>query len=683
MGKFRNAIQIFWGENKIDEVEDKTVPSEDVVEKALPLTEPTLGVVGNSYVTYGANNNKAKNPYQSNYVVYRGITLLAQNIAKLPIKIFRGNQLLDMDARLPNLDIHNPNSEMSFYELIYQACTYYFYRGEFMIYINRDDTRMTLEPVNPTLMVRSQDGLSWKWDNHIRIPDEQLIYAKLINPDGERGLSPIDVVKAEILSDNSALEYNNAFFENFGKVGGMIYDGNSPAQISPENIQVMVNDFNAVHRSGAKAHGVLGIPGGAKYEQFAQTMKEMQFLESRADIRDRILGILGLSKALLGIVEDVNLANGKEIRRSLWLDTLQPNAIRIQHKINQSLFKVFLPGYYMEFDFNSVSELKDDITDRLDQAAKYKTLGYNTNEINEKLELGMEDLTDTAGTLRLVPSTLIPVDDYLMDTEPDPVKSIDNSNNINKIALLLEKDNIDINKSARTYMNSLNRLKRKSQKAFNGKLRRYFSTQLGKVIGIVKGNKSDTVDGTLLMSQIYTLIQTDKIKLSVALKPVYEDASIGSSELAQVAVNAKIIKPRIHQETVDAMANNIGGINNYTYKLLKANIREGLDVGETVDQIADRVKNVYKFNASRSATIARTETLKIVSKSTDEEYREAGVEKKQWVGGHRASHVDNNSKGIVDYDYVYNGGLRFPGDTGPANEVINCTCCLVAVVERD
>ena len=687
MGRLKNIWNaVFTGETQNTQEETKVVAPE-VIDKTA-LNTSLAAIVNNKFELWGTEN-ETKNPYQSNYVIYRGISMLAQNIAKLPLVIYRGKEPLDTDFILPNFDIQSPNAEMSLYELMYQACVYYWYRGEFMVYINLDDPRMILEPVNPTLMQKQKDG-SWKWNNKKFIPKEQLIYVKLLNPDGDRGLSPVDVVKAEILSDSKSLEYNNKFFENFGQIGGTLYD--DKGDINTTQMRELVNEFDAKHKSSGKAYKTLGLPHGIKYEKDLQTMKEMQFLESRRDIRDKLLGVLGIHKAVFGVTDSVDRAVAETARKQLWSDTLHPNAIRIQEKLNQQFFKVFFPGYSCRFDFNTVSELKADKTERLTQAGYYKSLGYTTNEINEQLDLGMDEIDDTAGTIRVIETKFIPLDDYLMPLEEQTVKSSKIDSNISKIVDLLSEDEKtqNISKASRLYVNKVKRLKRRTEKKMSSKVRGYFSKQLGKVLAIIKTNKSISKASELcsksseieLRSLIYNLLQEEKKELESIMKPLYEEGSVAMSELAIKQVGAEAVAS-INTTVVEAMTNKISGINNHTYALISKQIQGGLAEGETIDQIGKRITNVYKFNTSRARTIARTETSFILNRTAYAEYHELGITKKQWSSGaERESHIENGGEGVVGWGHVYNGGLRFPGDSGPAGEVINCTCTIIPIVER-
>ena len=668
-------------DTKTTELEAKVTELEAKLTKSLNST--LAGIVGGQWIELNAKSYD--NAYENNYVINRGITLLAQNIAQLPLDIYKGDNIMDDGFRFPNFDPQNPNAEMSINEWLYQCCLYYFYRGEFMSYINLDGGSISLEPVNPKLMkVKTKDNtgrvLSWEWNNKKIIPTEQLIYIKLINPDGERGLSPIDVVKEELINDDRARQYNTKYFENFGKVGGTLYDEKGLAQY--DDMKRLVEQFNAAHQGSNNAHKTLGLPAGIKYQEALQTMKDMEFAIGRADIRDRILGILGIHKAVFGITESITYQTQKDAMRMLWQMTLQPNASRIQEKLNQQLFNKYFPGYQCYFDFDSVPELQENSQDILNQAKGYRELGYTLNEINEYFDLGMEDVTDSLGDTRFVPSTMVPMD-ISIEPSPPPEKSINLDQVADKITEFLEteekKEQID--KSYKSYVSKYNRIQRDTEKKMAGKLGKYFSTELGKVLAAVNETKAiGSIDEVSVLLSIQSILQADKEVLVYTLTPVYNESALSASKLALDTIKVTA-EPRVSDTIITNMVNKVKGINNATYRLLQNQVKEAVVAGESMDQLSNRIRDVYKFNASRSRTIARTESGAIVNRSTDEEYKANGVTKKKWVGGTRPTHAAQNGD-VVPYNEAFKNGLMFPHDpNGPAGEVINCTCCLAPVVE--
>jgi len=97
------------------------------------------------------------------------------------------------------------------------------------------------------------------------------------------------------------------------------------------------------------------------------------------------------------------------------------------------------------------------------------------------------------------------------------------------------------------------------------------------------------------------------------------------------------------------------------------------------------------FNRSRALTIARTETTRAANKGATLGNADADYETiKQWISvidsSTRPDHVDANGQQVPNGEYFVVGGneCQYPGDASlPANQSINCRCCLAFVAVSD
>ena len=223
-------------------------------------------------------------------------------------------------------------------------------------------------------------------------------------------------------------------------------------------------------------------------------------------------------------------------------------------------------------------------------------------------------------------------------------------------------------------------MERSLERKIGGKVRKHLSEQLGKVMRVIKGTKSKAIDELLIYTALKELLESEGEALAALLTPVFRDGTLDASKLALNAINIKA-DPVINEKVVLDRVNKIRGIDNATFKLIRTQVSESIKAGETVDQLADRVKGAYKFASSRARTIARTESGYVINNTTDGTYRENGVQKKQWLGGTRESHAAQDGQ-IVNYNEPFDNGLMYPHDpSGPAEEVINCTCALAPIIE--
>ena len=652
----------------------------------------TKGVTNDSLIGFNSGNvtwynNGGTNSYSSHYVIYKGIDMLASLGAELPVNIYRGDTLMPKDFKFPGgFSINRPHPNMSLLQVLYTALIYFFYRGEFMIEIS-DDPFLHLIPINPKYMTRITNTMDWKYSYnsiHRTILEENLIYVPLFNPDNEsRGLSPVDVVKADLLNETSAIAYNTKFFENFGQIGGFFYDSEGKAKAV--DMKTIVDQFDYLHKGVNKSHKTLGLPGGIRYEEFAQTMRELQYLESRKDIRDRILAVLGIHKAIFGVTDSVDRSLAEEGVRMLWKNTLKSKMIMIQEKINQVLFRRLFPGFTFKYDFSAVAELREAIESVMKQVTLYQQLGYTTNEINERFDLGMEDMTDARGEMRLVPTGYVPAEDFMYDDKETSTKKEDTKSLKVLDEFFIEEKTIRVNKAR--YIRKYNILVRNTSKQMAGKLGKFFSKELGMVVkSILQYDQiKSNIDMNTLLSEIQNMLTLNKSTLEKTMEPLYREGSLGADRLVLETIVATTVEPTASEIVVASLTNKISNISNHTYRLIKNQIKDGVNAGDSIEMISKRVTKVYKMNSSRSRIIARTEAGNVIHNTTDERYRKEGVQKKEWIdtsdGKVRASHAQNAAMGVVAYDFVYNNGQRFPNDgSGSAADNISCRCTFAPVI---
>jgi len=123
---------------------------------------------------------------------------------------------------------------------------------------------------------------------------------------------------------------------------------------------------------------------------------------------------------------------------------------------------------------------------------------------------------------------------------------------------------------------------------------------------------------------------------------------------------------------------------------VKNNIRRSITTsivqGEGIPKMAKRITKDLEQNANNAVRIARTETTRAMGEARQATFKEAedmGIEiQKRWVSTSddrtRHSHARLNNE-IVDNDGKFSNGLEYPGDqSGPAEEVINCRCTMIA-----
>jgi len=358
------------------------------------------------------SSDEITNPYAENYVVHRGLQILATNIAQVPFDLYQGEEKLSSDFEL-NSVLHKPNPYTSNFELWEATITYLFLYGEAFWYLNTNNFNIIREiyALHPKYMRHVQDTTydpikSWVYNDKIPMNLDEVVHFKLFNGGGVRGLSPLDTIKIEYATDKEAAELGKRVFKNGTKLSGVI-EVDKEVGTTLEEMRRILGMWKQEHQGSEKAYKVGALLGGMKYRELGQTMADLEFIAGRDAIRDRILLVLGIHKAVVGVTDKIDRATADTALRSLWQTTLKPQTVRIQEKINASLLDIYYPGLSCKFDLTVVEELKKDLNDTLDAATKLWKMGYTRNEINTRLGLRMPE---DDGDKRLIPRIMIPED---------------------------------------------------------------------------------------------------------------------------------------------------------------------------------------------------------------------------------------------------------------------------------
>lgn len=156
-------------------------------------------------------------------------------------------------------------------------------------------------------------------------------------------------------------------------------------------------------------------------------------------------------------------------------------------------------------------------------------------------------------------------------------------------------------------------------------------------------------------------------------------------------------EPLDTQQYLAQARNRLVGIGNELWFNARTAIAEGLAEGESIPSIAARVREAADVTTPRAQVIARTESHGARNavnyqtvKRVDAAFRATGAIRRQWQSAEdertRDTHVraDGQIVGLNEPFQVGRASLDFPGDpSGPAQEVINCRCTSITIIDVD
>ncbi|RLE41288.1 hypothetical protein DRJ16_06530 [Candidatus Woesearchaeota archaeon] len=386
----------------------------------------------------------------------------------------------------------------------------------------------------------------------------------------------------------------------------------------------------------------------------------MQFIEQRKYYREEILGVFRVPKALFGITDDLNYATFVGQKKMFWTETLMPLLRRFEDEINQQFFSIYAPQFVCRYDYSNVVALQEDFNKKLEQAEKLKNLGYPLNEINKRLELGMDDVN--WGDVWWAPFNLVPVssgDAAAPASTEDPDKG------------LPAKGTFEV-QFAKAFVIKQGLLESRME----SKISKYFFEQRKRVLADISEKSAKAINITINW-------EAEADEFEKVLNPYLKEGINQGIETARDIVPSTIDESIMQTRAASYLSYRLSKSRVIIQKwgeLMVREINTAITEGQTINQISELIKARYNVIGNKAKRIARTESTGAINGGQVQYYDEAGVKQKSWVTAGdenvRDSHAILHGE-TVDINKNFSNGLSYPGGDGPAEEVINCRCTLI------
>jgi HK97 family phage portal protein len=647
-------------------------------------------------------------PYKDHVWVYSCVNAIAQNLMGIPLLFFTGSRkdkkLVEAGPLVQLFD--TPNPMMSGAQLVEASFIYLGLCGEAFYIAERNNPRevpkelWTFHPNRFKEVVDKDTGLIAGWTYEKggkKIPFEahEIIFFRYFNPYHDyRGLAPLQAAQAGIDQDFWASRYNAAFFKNNAQPGGIL---ETSANLGDEEFKRLLAQWNDRHQGASKAHAIALLEGGVTYKQTGLSQKDMDFLEQRKFNREEIMAAFKVPKSELGIYEDLNFATAKTQDRVFWTKTLLPKMALFEFVIwHQLCAKLSGPETWAEFDRTAVDALKEDLKEMLEAGQKVWQMGVPFNVVNETLNLGFPKVE--GGDVGYLPFNMMPVGSQALPNSspsaavpPSQPEKAAGSLPLPAALLQLLRPTVIVRRSVdpRVSWQQYHHLWAALMEKFMGKMVRFFSWQEALQIKLLAEKLAKArLREYMAEDLLFDLKEANEILKKLAW-PLY--LTIGSEagkalfvELGADPANFVLADTAAMQVLKDKLI-KVTRINDYTREKLRETLLEGLVQTEMVGELQQRVKKLFKGAEARSLNIARTETGQAAAPARDAAMAELGVEKIQWwTAGDIDVRETHQFLGgmVVPRGMLFPNGCFYPCDPGgPAEQIINCRCVAVPVID--
>ena len=637
--------------------------------------------------------------------VYTCINARAEDVANIELKLFKGDKEIfehpalhvieKVNAQMTKNDLFN--ATQAYKDLEGNAYWYVAKDGKDgkgdpkEIYILRPDkVQIVLDKENPLIV----QGYVYSIDGTHKIPfsPEEIIHHKYFNPNGNfpfphKGMGVVEATQWAIDTDNETRMFNIKFFQNSARPDGLLLSAED-GDFSPEQHKRLREEWNEEHQGSANAHKIAVISGGLKWQEISRSQSDMQFLEQRGFNRDEIMAMFRVPKTILGMTQDVNRASADASIYVFSLKVIKP----LMQKIVDTLNEFYLPMFNEEglyFKFTSpVQEDKEQIRNDF-------TAGVNKwltrNEVREALGLPPTQNGDiiydssmlmevdrlkknkkkelpVAKEKKVLKTGVAKIVEDFIATLPVTKEYTFIEGDLRKNYIATWKINID---------NNTKPLKRKLESYFDTQEKEVQSNLKTELKGlnkdefVVKGIKGILFDFDNGVSAGISLI-TPFISQYIKESGGNAGDLVGLESFDDKTKRIELFK----EERAKYFSNSI---NETTYDKLSKSVQEGIDNAESIDEISQRVADVYQMaKDSRTDMIARTEVSASANYGAKEAFLQADVEEWEWqvVNPKDAECIDNAGV-VVKIGSMFPSGFEEP----PVHP--NCECTTLPVFNNN
>ena len=308
--------------------------------------------------------------------------------------------------------LDNPNPEMSTGELMRLLICHLDLAGNGFwrkIRGGMGDLPQELWPVMPYLSVTTNsDGTIRDYKQTSTgevIPVDDMCQFKFVNPDNFYfGQSPLQAAGKAVDVDNAGQEWQKVSMQNRGVPD---YAISFESDLTPDQYQ-QANDHIKSKTGTGSAREPL-VLSKAKVQQLSLNPVEMDFMNTRRFSREEVSSVYGVPSALYAEMNEANLSNAETARKVFWMDTILPLMDELKDQLNRCL----VPDYTangetirVSYDTTNVAALQVNIKERIENANKLWAMGVPFNTINQRFELGFDDVD--GGDIGYISSSAIP-----------------------------------------------------------------------------------------------------------------------------------------------------------------------------------------------------------------------------------------------------------------------------------
>tara|TARA_Y100000592_G_scaffold5395_2_gene7695 strand:+ start:6541 stop:8928 length:2388 start_codon:yes stop_codon:yes gene_type:complete len=265
------------------------------------------------------------------------------------------------------------------------------------------------EPVSKYCMSYGRNQYDIEADDVLHIAD--------FNPDYDGsgshlyGQSPLLSGLRSMTSNNEAVETGLKYLQNQTARGILTSEDES---LTPTQAQQLKDAFRRNYQGSHNAGDVIVTPKKLSWTNFGLSAGDLQLLETyNASIKD-LCNIFSVPAVLLNNMESSTYNNMREAKKALYQNCVIPELDKLRDELNRWLVPLYGENLFLDFDYNSISELQQEQEKIVSQLSQSYWL--SNNEKRMAMGYGLDEEKEIMNDF-LVPSNLIPISDLDLGSE--------------------------------------------------------------------------------------------------------------------------------------------------------------------------------------------------------------------------------------------------------------------------
>jgi HK97 family phage portal protein len=642
--------------------------------------------------------------YESHVWVRKAVKVIADNFSPLPLQVLRGDKVV------PNHDAVNlltaVNGTMSSTDLWQQWVVDMLLGGEegWEFVRNGGGKYVEIWPRQPHVIgvvpdparLRYFEVAKYRIDDQqgepYELPPDEMIHFKFFNPRLPwRGIAPITAVRMSIVIDVYAQAWSKLFYQKSARPDYAVIAPQGLGKTEKEDVEKML----AAKFGGAENafKPIVLEEGITDVKMLSFPPKDLEWIELRGMSREEIGAIFGVPDEIMGWGRDT-YENFGTAHWVLWVLTLLPLCNFRDTHLTEYLrrVKVLGPDEALVTDTSQVEALKKDLKTKVEMLGLLAQWGYPVNIANRYLGLGLPEIE--GGDVGYLSVAMVPV------TSARDVKTLAGKARASAPRLP---------KTAMTKTIAYDSVEHQARWQMFCKRTEPWERRLGEVVAQLMADQQQDVLARLrseggkatrapadAADEPFDREKWEKEfreKVLPVLRQLVAEAGQGAIDDIAVSMDFDVDEPRVVEFLLTRNQRFAQHVNDTTWSELQQSLRQGLDAGENMTELAARVEAVMG-NRIRSSgeVIARTETIGAANGGTLLAWQQSQVvEGKTWLAAldnrvrdsHREAHMRYQADPIgIDEEFEVGAGRGpAPGQIGLPEEDIQCRCSMTAVLK--